>query len=605
MSFTITYSDPATPYYGGSIVAIPNPPTNVALDGIRYPIDLKEYDAGGLPSLRDGVVASSEPSDNLFDPTAGWWRYGFSWHHGAGQRVRDLGDDTDAARYYESVGINPWTRFQACLLNDVEQVLAISAATPKIAVTATHIYVTDGTALKRSADMSTWDTMSGTSGTIVDITSDGVNAYACTTTAIYECVVGSTTVNDITPTGVTNQFDHIHYVNNFLLVSDGDLLRDASGAALDTIKDHFQDGFRWTVAFTVGSRIYVGGYAGNRSQIFTLVTDSSGVISLSSEAADFFAGELLNDAISYGGSVILATSKGVRFATLSQDGTLTYGPVIDAPGNVVSVFADAGFAWFSWTNHPSGKAGIGRLSLTEFVDTLQPAYATDIYGDSSASGAVTAVARFSNKTVYAVASDGLMAEDTTTKLTTGYIEIGELYYGTVEDKSLMTFQVRTEELAANEAVTVQLYNGETGELVEFGSSSIVGSNGVVVDAEGATVLRMTGRITLTGDGSSTPCIRQWRGRAYPIVPAGDVWIVPLIIHSSVIVGEGQGEILSMDPWTEVERLKSKRRSRQIVTYQEGNHAFRVRIENYKVEPKKWTDDGDWLEVTMKLTLISV
>lgn len=605
MSFTITYTDPATPYYGGAIASISNPPSGVALDGVKYPIDLREYEAGGLPSLREGVVASSEPNDNLFDPTAGWWRYGYSWHHGAGQRVRDLGEDTDTARFYESLGIDPWTRFEACLLHDVEQVLAISDATPKITITATHIYVTDGSTLKRSADMSTWDTMLGTTGAINDITSDGVNAYVCTDTKIYECVVGSLTVNDITPTGVTNQFDYIHYASNFLLVSDGDILRDASGAALSTLWNHYQDGFRWTTAFSVGSRVYAGGYAGNRSQIFTTSTDDTGALALSAEAADFFANELLNDAISYGGQVLLATSRGVRYATLAQDGTLSYGPLIEAPGNVSSIFAEGEFAWFAWEDHPSGKAGVGRLSLSEFVDTLQPAYATDLYGDVSATADVTAVARFNNKTVYAVSADGLMAEDTTTFLTTGYIEIGDLYYGTVEDKSLMEFNIRVDTLAANESLNAILRNGETNTEVESGTVSTTGANGLVVDAEGAVVNRMTGRLTLNGDGTTSPCLRQWRGRAYPIVPSGEMWIVPLLIQSSVVIGDGEGQEQTLDPWTEVEALKEKRRSRQIVTYQEGNHAFRVRIENFKVEPKKWTDDGDWLEVTMKLTLISV
>ena len=48
-----------------------------------------------------------------------------------------------------------------------------------------------------------------------------------------------------------------------------------------------------------------------------------------------------------------------------------------------------------------------------------------------------------------------------------------------------------------------------------------------------------------------------------------------------------------------------RRERAIILYQEGNHAWRVRIDNYEVVPMKWTDDGDWLEVTMKLRLLSV
>ena len=606
MSFAITYASPTTPYYGGEISAISSPPSNVALDGVNYPIDLNEYRANGLRSFRDGVVASSQPSDNLFDADAGWWRYRFSWHWGEGQDVLDLEDTQSEYRYDNGVGVDPWTKYQICLLKDTELAEANASATIKLAVTDQHVYMAAGTTLKRSSDLSTWSSMTGTSGTINDLTSDGANVYACTDTAIYECVPASTAVNTITPTGVTNQYDYIHFVGNRLLASDGDILVDASGAALSTIYDHFQDAFRWTTAFTVGSRVYVGGYAGNRSQIYTTTTDDTGALLLSSEATDFFSGEQLNFGLSYGGQVVLCTSKGVRFATLGGDGTLTYGPLIDAPGSVVHAAAEGEFVWFNWEGHPAGGAsGLGRLSLADFTDTLTPAYASDIYTTDGGAVDTTAVARFDNKTVFAVSGEGVYNEHATTYLTSGYLELGELYYGTVEDKSLMEFKVRTDELETGESITTLIRNGETGATVVTGTSSTVGSNGVVVDADGDQVNYATVKLTLGSDGTSSPCIRQWRGRAYPVVPSGDEWIVPLVIHRRVVVGDGAGQILALDPWTEVERLKELRRSRAIITYQEGNHAWRVRIDNYEVMPSKWTDDGDWLEVTMKLRLLSV
>lgn len=601
--FALTFFNSSTVFYGGELISIRNLPTTVALDGTYYVIDLTQYEAGGLPSFRSGVVASEELNDNLFDPTAGWWRYGFSWIGGAGQKVRDLGE-TNLSRYYSSVGIDPWTQYEACLLNSTETIRAATSG-QKIAVTSGFLYLADGTSLYRTADLTSWSTMTGTSGVINDLTSDGVNVYACTDSQIYECVPGSTAVNTITPTGLTNQFDYIHFAGNYLLVSDGDLLRDASKAALSTLWDHFQDGFRWTVAFNIGSRVYAGGYAGNRSQIFTTASDENGDLVLSAEAADFFADELINDAISYGGAVLLGTNRGIRYATLSADGTLTYGPLIEAPGNVTSVFAEGQFAWFSWQNHASGKAGIGRLSLGNFVDTLQPAYASDVYSSASNANETTSVVRFLNRTIFGVENTGLFGTVASSYVQSGTIEIGELYFGTVEDKSLMEFQARCAELAANESMEIELFDGASGASIKKSLINSVGSTGVVADAQGRKVNQVKITITLNGDGTSSPCLRQWRGRAYPIVPSGELWIVPLMIVSSTVGGDGEGQVLTMNPWEQVELLKEKRRSRQIVTYQEGNHAFRVRIENFKVEPRKWTRDGDWLEVLMTLTLISV
>jgi hypothetical protein len=439
---------------------------------------------------------------------------------------------------------------------------------------------------------------------VTGITSDGTNAYICTTGHIYEAVLASAAVNDITATGMSGSLSNIQFVGNRLLVSEEDKLQDVSGAAASLVRDHFQDAFRWTVAFQVGSRIYVGGYAGNRSQIFTTTTDDTGALILSAEAADFFSGEQLRAGISYGGQVILASNKGVRFSVLSADGTLEYGPLISAPGDVLSLSAEGRFVYFTWENHLSGGSGVGRIALDEFVDTLQPAYASDIY-TMDVDAAVTAVQRFSDRTCFAVSGDGVYADNPGTYVTSGYIEIGELYFGTVEDKSLGQFEVRVNELAASETVTMSLTNSETATTIDSGTVSTLSSTGLVLDADGEQANRVTARITLAGPGTTSPCLRHWRGRAYPIAPTTEEWLVPLIIQSSVVIGDGAGQQFSMDPWEQVNRLKEHWRAKDTIMYQEGDHAFRVRIDNYEIKPHKWTDDGDWLEVTMTLRLLSL
>lgn len=598
---------PATPFYTGAVAAGDPVPAAVIFAGREYLIDLRQYRHNGLRSFRDGVVESNVPDDQLFNSEGAWWRYKTSFHHGAGQLVADLERDADPSRYYASRGIDPWTRYQACLLPSTELAHAATASTIYMTTTATHAYHSDGNAVHRSADLSSWSAITGMAAEAVTaMTTDGTAAYIATTNHLYVVNVGGVGASEVqgTPTAPDGDFSTIAFVANRLLVGDDNKLREVKDASLDTIFTHYQTAFRWTAIFQVGSRIYVGGFAGNRSELYSLTTTDDGSLVLSAEAASFFAGELLRGALSYGGSVILATSKGVRFAQVGGDGSLQYGPLIDAAGDCRCLAAEGRFAWFGWQNFPDEGCGVGRLALDTFVDTLQPAYATDVYTDDE-DATVTALARFGNRTLFAVSSAGVYASSEAAYVTEGYLDTGELYFGTVEDKSITEVRVRTDLLGTGESVSIEMTNAETGDTLAEGTASTAGDAGILIDALGDIINHAALRITLAGDGTSTPCMRHWRARAFPVAPHTEEWIVPLIIHSSVVLGAGQGQLKSHDPWDEIQHLKNYWTSREVVTYQEGGHQFLVRIDNFEVIPYRWTDEGDWFEYTVKLRLLSV
>lgn len=604
MSFSYPLVNPSTPYYDGAATVGDIAPTAVGIAGREYPIDMPKYRHRGLPSFRDSVVSGAEPSDQQFDVQAARWRARHSFHAGAGQQVIDLEDDANPSQFYASRGIDPWTKFQACLLPDVEQVKAVALDGLMIAVTGTHVYARTGTQqVQFTADLVTWTTVTGMAAEdIVDLTSDGTSCYIATTGHIYSSNGGA--ASSVTSASPTSSFNKLAFVANRLLAGDGELLVEVGASTLDTIYDHYQSAFRWTVMFAVGSRIYVGGYAGNRSELFTTLVLDDGSIVKSSEAASFFPGELLNDAMSYGGVVILATSKGVRLGSLGSDSSLQYGPLIDDPGNVQALAAEGRFVWFGWESFPETGSGLGRMALDEFTETLAPAFATDVFTEDVTDD-VVAAGRFNNRTLFAVAGDGIYATDPGTYVTDGWLDTGEVYFGTVENKSVSEMRAQTAPLATGQAVTVVMSDAENGVSIADGSSSSVGSVGVAVNAEGEIVNRISARITLTGPGTSTPCLRQWRARAYPIGPPFEEWIVPLIIDDVVIIGSGQGQHKSYDVWDEVERIKGFWQSREVVTYSEGQHAHRVRIDNFEFMPSGWRDDADWLKGILVVRLLSV
>jgi hypothetical protein len=258
--------------------------------------------------------------------------------------------------------------------------------------------------------------------------------------------------------------------------------------------------------------------------------------------------------------------------------------------------------WFGWSNHAAGR-GVGRLALDEFIDAYQPAYASDVY-DSGAAATVTAVARFANRTLFAVSGVGIYQTVPNTYVTEGSITSGDVYFGTVERKATTSIFAGVTPLAAGQSLEVEVFDQDAAS-IGSGSTAAVGARGVTVDLDGTEMDAATVVTTLTGPGTSTPCLLRWRLRAFPIAPAVEEWIVPLIIHGQVIVNDGAGQLQSFDTLAEVERLIDRWRSKAVVAYREGARTYRVRIDDYEMRTREWSDDSDFFETLLIVKLVSV
>ncbi len=601
MSFSIPTYNSGTPFFTGAFADPRVIPYTINLDGQDYPIDLEKYRHAGLSKFREGVVTSAQISDNLLNSAGGWWRYRTTWDAGAGQKLADLEEDDRADQFFESRGVDPWEENQLCLLHDTTQKLAVTAAAIHMASTSQYLYVSDGTGVKRSADLTTWSSITGIAGTVQDMCSDGTNVYIATSTDCY--TVASTTAASLTSTAGATSYDKVAFVGNRLIAASANVVGELGTATFTAVYTHFQPSFRWTTIFAVGSRIYFGGYSGNRTELYTTDTGSTGALVKSAEAATFFAGELLLCALSYGGAVLLGTSEGLRFATLGSDSTLQYGPLISQPGAVRDIAAQGRFAYFAWENFPDSASGVGRAALDQFTSDLLPAFATDVYTEALVDD-VVAVERFLDRTCFGVTADGVYVENTATYVTSGYLDSGELTFGTVEDKSISSILVRYDPIVATESVGVALED-EYATAIGNKTDSAAGSTSMNLDVVDGQANRTRVTLTLGGDGSSTPCITQWRMRAYPVAPPVEEWIVPLIIKSQVVVNDSEGQVLSLDPWTETAKLRSLWDTGEVVLYKEGNYAFRVRIDNFQIDAGEWRDGSDWFECVCTVRLLSV
>lgn len=579
-------------------------PDTIRLDGYTYAIDTKGYRFSSQDTFRDAVVSGGNPNDSLFNAKGAWARYVYSWHHGSDQEIGDFAEEADPFRFSTSDAISPWERFELTLVPAVTARRSLGSSTPILQRSADYVFCGDGTTLYRTTDLITWTAMTDPGGTIQALSTDGTDLYVATSTKLVK-YVGAATASTAFGTAVTGNITNVAFVANRLLVGMDNVLKEiGSGGAQTTLRTHFQTAFRWTTIFNIGSRIYVGGFAGSRSELYTMTTDSAGVLVLSNEAAPLPVGELLRTGMPYGGAALLCSSKGVRLAQISGDGTLSYGPLISDVGDVRCATADGRFAWVGWSSYPrNGGCGVARLALDTFVDTLQPAYAADVTKPAVA-GTVTSVVRLNDLTAFAVATGQVYVQEASNVYPTlGHLTSGRLYFGTIEPKRLIELEVSFDPLAAGEQITATVAN-EFGETIATATEATNNASSLVVPLGGVSVGWAQVELMLEGGGTTTPRVTKWRLRAYPVPPGVVQWVISIINHEVVVVNDGQGQQYSQIPVDVRDRLVALYESRKQVTYSEGDREYRVRVEGFESQPAKWTADGMYLQGLFVLQLVS-
>jgi hypothetical protein len=166
---------------------------DVALGGLPFFLGISEkypYKRETAPYRKQQIDQQREPGEQTL---TGWWlRSQSSFHYGAGIKFQEpLQGDTVPYRFNKSAGIDVFNVGKATLLPDVE--LGVAATNTPMIEGATDsngvdvILQADGSTLKRVTAIGTSTTLTwGGSGTILDITNDGVNYYVANATGVYK-----------------------------------------------------------------------------------------------------------------------------------------------------------------------------------------------------------------------------------------------------------------------------------------------------------------------------------------------------------------------------------------------------------------------------------
>ena len=390
--------------------------------------------ADARPYIRQTAPYRKEQFDNQTEPgeqsLTGWWiRSQSSFHDGTGITFYDpaLISGEGTYKFKDSRGVDVWTEGEVTLLRATTNTHFTSGpikANGKAFQAARTIRWsnTDGILLwdeydvdKIAADGTTThfiDYAAGTDYPVYAICDDGINAYWVT--RILDSGVDKTAVYKKPLTGTTATTATAMFNSSSIVVSEGvmEYVKDrivmainnkiyefaTNASALPTATyTHADTDVVFTSITASGSAIYVAGFSGIKSFIykFTLSTTTGAMPSLTSAitAAEMPVGEKIYKIEYYLGYILIGTSKGIRAATVSDDGSITYGPLIIETDQPCYDFAFRDkFVWCA--TGVGNEGGVIRLNLGNDLGGLQFAYANDLWLDNGVTGYQTTSCAF-------------------------------------------------------------------------------------------------------------------------------------------------------------------------------------------------------------------
>ena len=618
-----------------------------------YNIEVGQYRRTTVPTLREQRDTSSEPGEQSIDSQF-WLRSQTDWSYGAGQTYFDI-NESNRGRFSSSSGVDVWTKGQISLLPMCESKNNAKTYTNVIAKVfrrtsndTDYMYVANGNVLEYSTNFSaadgsvTWTTVTALASpqTITDIASDGNRIYIA---------YGSSSVTAETDIGVTDQPatlgslnpDYLRIVGGRLFGIDGGNIAEYDyGAAKvsSSLDSTLLGGGLWVTVCAGPVGFYAASNtAGTGAISFISVGAADGLLEEPQQVAELPRGEEINDMISYGGILALATSKGLRIAAIDAgSGSVTYGPVIDDVGEVFSLVADERFVWFG-----GGSGKTYRADLSRFTESLVPAWAEDLVSvkDATSGGAdaspsnVTHVARSGGGTYFVDSANGVQGPMSRQLVATGTMTVGDVKWNSQFDKILRTIEIRSapssivaalqtwgdadvEWADADEfwvgqtatvggSVTATVTNDENYSVTTGTLANKTPTNVAALVPELSEAFKI--QLNLTRDSTVTagPQLESWKIQAFPAPTRVDEIIVPIILKTRVATSRGRGTAAAYDTKAEYDALRTAMTEKKVITYQEGSRSDTAVIDQIAMSAEKLSDDGDWWEGVCTLRLLTV
>ncbi len=437
---------------------------------------------------REQIDQTASPGEQTL---SGWWyRSQMSWHGGAGQLYGDpnSSDRYTDIRFFDSAGVDVWTAGIASLLPNTVSVshAAVSDAVGYHAEGADCALFVGGTTPRVVSTSGGTDTTTagtwGFSPSPTACTTDGGNLYVGSSAGIYKSPTDSDAAslswsllwNSGSPVGA------LEWVHGRLIAGIGDSIYELAGGTPPTLPtalyEHPTPGWVWTSIAESPTAIYAAGYSGVTGGIykFTVSADDGGLPTLTGGivTAVLPTGEVPHAIHGYLGSYIaIGTNKGIRVATVGNNGDLTYGPLIVETEQPVYGFASRDrFLWATASGHVAGQfSGTIRVDLGLDISDggLRFAYANDLFHDSS-TGTVKGISFIGGTDRLAFADQGnVFYAHATQRRTTGWLQSSRIRFNTLEPKLYKLLRIRGPELEGALTVSTIDQNGSETSILNL------------------------------------------------------------------------------------------------------------------------------------------
>lgn len=617
--FTTPFAGGPAFYTGGGTSSLVPDVFPVAIAGRPYMLDVKSGRFGRAfeNRTRDATDDSNIPGEKTLNASGLWRRGQTSWHKGAGQQYADVADGLDT-QFYSSMHVDVWSKGELKLLPATKTASSHTGSNTDniyMAVADTKLFWSVNQTVYYTSDpyasSPTISTVSSTPASkIRAVASDGTNVYASFpgTTSSY----GVRKIDAATATSSTlcygHEFGAINYAKGRVVIGgagadSAKLWFDPSGSNPTASYTHTNTAWTW-VGFAGGQNaIYCAGYAGKTSLIYKVTIKADGTLDTPVVAAELPSGEVVSTIYGYLGYILIGSNYGVRFATTDTNSNLVLGPLLrNGTGNpVYQLDAEGRYVWGTWSNIDADHTGLGRLDLAEFTGTNEPAYASDLMYNGQ--GTVTSVATVSGKRVFAVSGVGVLAEDSTTLCTSGYIVTGTWRWGISEPKIGVFADFTSQPLNGTITLAIDADGAGYESLPAFdvqGATTQTWETGETPFTEAKIKLTLTRDAT---DAASGPVLTRWQVRAFAAPPVSELFSVPVLLHGKINRFNREYYLNVTD---ELAFLRGLKRDPRVVSYQEGDEIFKVVVENVEWIPvdignKSWEYHGTAVITMRSLT----
>ncbi len=627
---------------------------DIAVGGIPFilaPTDSNPYQRETAPYRKDQFDNSREPGEQSL---TGWWiRSQSSFHGGAGIKFYDPSSgESTGYRFFDSQGVDVWTKGQVTLLKDVSNVHQVTTAVNAKAeqhirsvqwtvsgTTYDGILLHDGYDVDRIDSAGTvvhWlDYNAGVDDPVYGICDDGKYAYWITNdVASGKLELNKKLLSDPaglpatpmwTSPSITVTAAELEFVKDRIVACINNSVYEISPVATtlpSPVYTNPNTNYVYTSITASGPAIYTAGHSGMYSTIQKYTLNTSGAmptLTQASVAAELPPGEIVHKIFYYLGYMVIGTSRGVRVAAVNdQDGSLSYGPLIVETSQPVYDFAARDrFVWAA-SGVGSLDAGLIRIDLGQTIEgeTLRFAYANDLQATQTTVHRTTAVNfigstnRLAFCTAFNTTNGGTYLESVSTLRPTGYIQTGGIRYGTLEPKNYKFLRGRAD--VTNGAIDIQTVDSSGNLFTVISYNSSVGTPEAATSSPAGPQEFLSYKFTLSRSASNTslgPVFKGYQTKALPATKRQrliqfPVWCYDVETDRYNVPAGYEGRA-----WERIQTLEDIEAAGDIVNVQDFTTGERVqalieRINFTRVTPpsKRFDGFGGLLTITVRTVL---